>query len=543
MKICSLCKSKYDDRVDFCFRDGTPLMPLDEPVQEQEAPDADLFNSATRPFVVQPEGPPQPVDSLDAPPAPDGDGLDAPEPRFGFDPSSLDAPEPQLIGTPPSAVDAPDPTAAPEPASFDATDVPAGPSFLDAPEPSSQLDAPEPAAFSAPEQAHDAPEPAQSHSETMVPSEDEPEEPAPAPDEEPVAAPEPEGDEDDLDASFAAMGEDEDEEPEVATPGFGADVYTPPPQSEPESSNRTLFYIMGAVAVIAVLVILYIMFLMPGDPVEPGPPEPPPVAQPVEPTPPPTPAPPPQPVEPPPEEPGDDQAVADILEMPTDEAGEQAPPADQQAVQPPKQQPPKQQPPKQQPPKQQPPKQQPEPDNGGQASPWGQAGNGGSSDDGGGRDIWGSGQSAAADSQGSLTIRSNPMGAMVFVGSEKVGRTPLEGKELPPGSHIVRVELDGYSTVSKVANIQAGQAADLGTVQLESQAPVSGYVTLWADNLIGAKVYIDNQYVGELPVKVELDEGKHAFFVQPAEGTAFTVNHDVHFDVQGIGISINLGSN
>ena len=25
MKVCKLCGSSYDDRVDFCFRDGTPL--------------------------------------------------------------------------------------------------------------------------------------------------------------------------------------------------------------------------------------------------------------------------------------------------------------------------------------------------------------------------------------------------------------------------------------------------------------------------------------------------------------------------------------
>ena len=132
------------------------------------------------------------------------------------------------------------------------------------------------------------------------------------------------------------------------------------------------------------------------------------------------------------------------------------------------------------------------------------------------------------------------MGGVVKVEDDVVGRTPLVGKSLPVGSHMVRLELDGYRTVSKVANIRASQAEDLGTVQLESETPVSGTVTLWADVLIGSKIYIDNQYVGELPVKVELTEGKHTFFVQPAEGEAFTIVRDVHFDVQGIGISLEL---
>ncbi len=97
MKIRSLCKSKYDDRVDFCFRDGTPLVPAEEePAADVPASD-DLYSSATRPFIVQPDGTPEPVAALDVPEVPDrfaaSDGLDVPEPQFGFDDTSADAPE------------------------------------------------------------------------------------------------------------------------------------------------------------------------------------------------------------------------------------------------------------------------------------------------------------------------------------------------------------------------------------------------------------------------------------------------------------------
>jgi hypothetical protein len=126
------------------------------------------------------------------------------------------------------------------------------------------------------------------------------------------------------------------------------------------------------------------------------------------------------------------------------------------------------------------------------------------------------------------------------VGDARIGITPIVGHSLPPGSPIVRVEMSGYSPISKVANIRAGQAMDLGTINLESLTPVSGFVTLWGDGLDGAKLYIDDQYVGELPVKVQLTEGKHSFFVQPPTGDAFSVSKQVHFDVQGIGISIEL---
>ncbi len=565
MKICSLCKSKYDDRVDFCFRDGTPLVPAEDGPPAAEAPADDIYSSATRPFVVHPEGGAKPIDALDVPDAPDrfatGDGLDVPEPRFGFDPA--DAPEPTLAAQ--SALDAPDAPAT-QPAQPDLTDAPA-PSFLDAPEPASRLDAPEPAEVVEP---LDPPRPVPlvdppggpglSHSETMVPRDDESaadadDTPGDAPDDLPgPTVSEGIGAVDDFDDSFAPLDDDLPEDDESASvPAFGSDSAYVPPPDEPQSSNRTLFMIFGAVAFVALLAILWILFGMgdkPGDPELPPPPDP--VVQVAPPpvhNPPPAPVqePPVEPVDQPVDEPGGDQAVADILELPSDERVDEpvvAPepqPAPQPRTQPEPQ--PRTQPAPQ--PRTQP-EPQPQPTTGGtnsDGSPWGDAGSGGTtSTDGGGRDIWGSGgQAQPAGTKGTLTIRSNPMGAMVFVGNEMVGRTPLVGKELGDGSHMVRVELDGYSTVSKVANIRSGQSADLGTVQLESQAPVSGYVTLWADDLIGAKVYIDNQYVGELPVKVELNEGPHAFFVQPAEGEAFTVNRDVHFDVQGIGISIDLG--
>ena len=38
MKICSLCGTTYDNRVDFCFRDGTPLQPVTEDTDVPESP-------------------------------------------------------------------------------------------------------------------------------------------------------------------------------------------------------------------------------------------------------------------------------------------------------------------------------------------------------------------------------------------------------------------------------------------------------------------------------------------------------------------------
>jgi hypothetical protein len=73
MKICNLCGSTYGDRVDFCFKDGTPLV-------------------ASRPASGGPGGPGAVADAEDAP---SPGGLDAPDPvSLRFD----DVPEPKSLG-------------------------------------------------------------------------------------------------------------------------------------------------------------------------------------------------------------------------------------------------------------------------------------------------------------------------------------------------------------------------------------------------------------------------------------------------------------
>ena len=132
------------------------------------------------------------------------------------------------------------------------------------------------------------------------------------------------------------------------------------------------------------------------------------------------------------------------------------------------------------------------------------------------------------------------MGAIVKINGTVVGRTPIINEQYPVGRHTVRLRLDGYGDVSKVANIEAGQHTDLATIPLQDNTPKTGQVTLWSDNLIGATIYIDNKHYGKLPVKVMLTEGKHRFFITPTEGEPFHVDREVQFDVEGIGISLKL---
>jgi PEGA domain len=62
---------------------------------------------------------------------------------------------------------------------------------------------------------------------------------------------------------------------------------------------------------------------------------------------------------------------------------------------------------------------------------------------------------------GSLRVDSQPAGAQVFVDGRPAGVTPLLDWELPAGSHVVRVEADGYSRWSSAVQVVAGKTLSL----------------------------------------------------------------------------------
>ena len=67
--------------------------------------------------------------------------------------------------------------------------------------------------------------------------------------------------------------------------------------------------------------------------------------------------------------------------------------------------------------------------------------------------------------RGSLAVKSSPEGAQVFVNGIAVGSTPLLLRDVPVGSRVVRVELEGHerwsAQVRVVANVETLTVADL----------------------------------------------------------------------------------
>lgn len=78
--------------------------------------------------------------------------------------------------------------------------------------------------------------------------------------------------------------------------------------------------------------------------------------------------------------------------------------------------------------------------------------------------------------EGTLSIDTDPAGALAYLDGEPQGLTPVSVGGLPPGDHRIRVVKDGYLENSRVANVRAGQESSvqvrLTTVSSSSPGPV-----------------------------------------------------------------------
>ncbi len=95
---------------------------------------------------------------------------------------------------------------------------------------------------------------------------------------------------------------------------------------------------------------------------------------------------------------------------------------------------------------------------------------------------------------GTVSFRSSPNRAEVYVGGNYLGTTPLNNQTFDTGSYTVRFERDGYTaaTVNFTVNADSRQTI---TGSLEAQ---SGSLRIRA-NVGGAQVYLDGTHYGTIP--------------------------------------------
>ncbi|MBU1985585.1 PEGA domain-containing protein, partial [bacterium] len=106
---------------------------------------------------------------------------------------------------------------------------------------------------------------------------------------------------------------------------------------------------------------------------------------------------------------------------------------------------------------------------------------------------------------GNLRVTSVPEGAMVFLNGVEKGPTPIDGMELNPGQHRLRLELPDHHTLMKAITmvpdttiaLTCRLARHMGQVKIES-VPTD------------AEVFVDGSYWSNTPIEDSLATGQHS---------------------------------
>jgi tRNA A-37 threonylcarbamoyl transferase component Bud32 len=127
-----------------------------------------------------------------------------------------------------------------------------------------------------------------------------------------------------------------------------------------------------------------------------------------------------------------------------------------------------------------------------------------------------------------LEVTTEPDGAVVRLGAERIGVTPLVADELPPGRATLTIERDGFKP--EVVEVVLAEGAPQRIVRKLRSAIVNGKVSInvkdsWADVRLGGRT------LGRAPGTFTLPVGRHALrLVNPATGKQRTVTVDVVAD-------------
>jgi hypothetical protein len=147
---------------------------------------------------------------------------------------------------------------------------------------------------------------------------------------------------------------------------------------------------------------------------------------------------------------------------------------------------------------------------------------------------------------GSISLVSEPSGAIIFMDGKDAGTTPLSIAELKPGSHHVEVRMDGYYDWRESVEIIPGKKVELSAVLKFTIGSLN-----IKSNPTDAEVFIDNKTVGVTPKTItDLRPGTHNVEVRKigygiwSEGVNILPDKEIHLTAVlqlGVG-SISLKS-
>ena len=137
------------------------------------------------------------------------------------------------------------------------------------------------------------------------------------------------------------------------------------------------------------------------------------------------------------------------------------------------------------------------------------------------------GASTDTPSRGRLTITTDPAGAMVYVDDRRIGKSPTR-TEVNFGTHKIRVELSDYAGTARTVNVQATEVSVPFRMEL---AKIVGRCNLLGSP--GSIIVMNGRSIGSIPITVDCEPGSHSFKVTPSGGATFSVSRSVSFGRAG----------
>ncbi|WP_169302025.1 PEGA domain-containing protein [Thermococcus gammatolerans] len=124
---------------------------------------------------------------------------------------------------------------------------------------------------------------------------------------------------------------------------------------------------------------------------------------------------------------------------------------------------------------------------------------------------------------GTLTFKSTPSGASVYLNGDYKGTTPLT-LSLLPGNYSVRFSKNGYYDYTTKVAISAGEKKTITAVL----TPEFGYLKITTEPP-GANVYINDEYIGRTPIShYKLSTGAHTVILRMKNYESYVTNVTIH---------------
>ncbi len=122
---------------------------------------------------------------------------------------------------------------------------------------------------------------------------------------------------------------------------------------------------------------------------------------------------------------------------------------------------------------------------------------------------------------GSIEINSSPMEANIYIDGKSYGTTPNYINEIIIGTHELKLEKQGCTTITKTINVKEGE-----TLIVNEKLQTGKEIVIKTDKS-GDKIYVDNNYVGLSPVTTSLAFGSHTI---KAERDGKTVSKKINVE-------------